>query len=174
MRISHLPLLLRRALIVTVATSLGSIAITSCTSDTVAGGRPTVESSANTSGCAPDGQRAIDAFFRDFDDGRANVARAYFAQSTAFERWWDPTMKSGVLITSRRDLAEHLRRLRSRGTHLRVTEFRSSGGGWFIFHLSGNLVDDVTSRDVLGKGRVDCASGRLAVVVYGTRSLRAS
>jgi hypothetical protein len=118
-------------------------------------------------------------FFHDLSNQRpvAEVLATYVVPAQDFVRWWDGTLKPGETRTFYNGLEQHLEKLQQGGLDLTVTGFKDVGfqgrgtrdaGGWFTFSLHGRLKkSDPRSdgRTLSNKGAVDCANGKLKVIV---------
>ena len=128
------------------------------------------------------GKALLTGLLADLNAGRTPALATYFSPPIDFVRWWDPTTPevitflpgpgSGTVTLDA--LQAHLEELAGGGFSVRLVDFADAGyqgsaqngdaGGWFEFDLRGHSAGTAT-RDGGGKGAVDCASGRLKVLV---------
>lgn len=114
--------------------------------------------------------------------GRRVDLTAYFSPPESFVRWFDPSDPAIVTFlpgpgseTFTLDaLQARLDKLSRAGLSARLTGFTDGGyqagavgeeGGWFAFDLRGRGGRSGPDSDGGGKGAVDCASGKLKVLV---------
>lgn len=180
----------RRSLMAAVVvTMFGGLAVSGCAPDLVpvvptraadaapASVPPSISDAPPCSGAAAGPLLA--AFFRDLGSGKSNLVPRYFAPADTFVRWSDP--KSGAIDGPPGDgaaaldqLREHLFGLEVDGLTESVASFRDRGyldqgtpneGGWFGFELRGSPATGVAVRTGQGDGAIDCASGRIKVLM---------
>jgi hypothetical protein len=123
-----------------------------------------------------EGESVLRSFARDFNAGATNLVATYFAEQKNFVRWWDPTVPPREVVEYS-GLTTHLGMLQRAGERLTVASFQEMGyqnganggpeGGWFSFDVRAWPGKGAAGRLAHGKGAVDCATGRLKVIVYG-------
>jgi hypothetical protein len=122
------------------------------------------------------GEAVLRAFFDDLSHGGSDLLTPYFAPAQDFVRWWDPTRGSGEVVPYT-GLQEHLRKLQRDGADAAVIGFTDTGfqgkgtseaGGWLQFNIRGRLSKDAAVMVGVGKGAIDCRTGKLKALVVDT------
>jgi hypothetical protein len=178
-----------------VATTLVALIVAGCTVDRPSAPvrpTPTVTAAPPPTilpvGCSGAGAEAVlRALFSDLTAGRSTPVANYFVAPIDFVRWWDPTVRSGQIITFEPGpgsstetldaLQAHLDALRQHGARGTITGFAAHGydsssprevGGGFTFELHARGNGQTAMADGGGKGTIDCTTGKLKTVVIDT------
>jgi len=127
------------------------------------------------------GKTLLTGLLAELNAGRTPSVDTYFSPPIDFVRWWDPTTPEVItFLPGPTDnsitldaLQAHLKKLARGGFNVRLVDFTDLGyqangvgeeGGWFNFDVHGHATRSAAA-DGSGKGAVDCASGRLKVLV---------
>src|SRR5262249_52363539 len=132
-------------------------------------------------------ESVLRALFAALDSGQRVDVATFFVTPRSFNLWWDPTLKSGQVITfdpgpydqpfTLNELTAHLNMLAGRHLHVTVSAFQAGGytstnyigspggGGDFTYDLKGGPSGSATDMRPGGKGLVDCDTGKLKALV---------
>jgi hypothetical protein len=110
----------------------------------------------------------VNRFLGDFNAGKKGLVADYFAGPNEFQVWWDPTQPSGHQVEYTA-LEAHLAELYAAGVRIApLVNFRSVAAdpGGFTFGQTGASTSVGAPRVAAGKGKIDCNSSKLVVLVF--------